>query len=242
MSNRNEEVRGFLNVVIALLKDALSFCLDALRNTHKEGHIFVFIGAVVTVVGYLLASFLGNIFLLITVWIIYFFRDPHRIVPQQKGVLVAPADGTITAIVENESLPEELKFTTEEKFTRVSIFLNVFNVHVNRIPAKADVIEARYIPGKFLNANLDKSSKENERNILLLKTEDGEYLAVTQIAGLIARRIVSYAKTNDAFETGERYGIIRFGSRADVFIPESYEVLVLMGQTMIGGETIIARK
>ena len=242
MSNRNEEVRGFLNVVIALLKDALSFCLDALRNTHKEGHIFVFIGVVVTVVGYLRASFLGNIFLLITIWIIYFFIDPHRIVPQQKGVLVAPADGTITAIVENESLPEELKFTTEEKFTRVSIFLNVFNVHVNRIPVKADVIEARYTPGKFLNANLDKSSKENERNILLLKTEDGEHIAVTQIAGLIARRIVSYAKTNDAFETGERYGIIRFGSRVDVFIPAKYEVSVLMGQTMIGGETIIARK
>ncbi len=242
MSNRNEEVRGFLNVVVALLKDALSFCLDALRNTHKEGHVFVFIGVVVTVVAYFLASFLGTICLLITVWIIYFFRDPHRIIPQQKGILVAPADGTITAIAKNESLPDELDFTTEEKFTRVSIFLNVFNVHVNRIPIKADVIEAKYIPGKFLNANLDKSSKENERNILLLKTEDGEHIAVTQIAGLIARRIVSYAKTNDAFQTGERYGIIRFGSRGDIFIPSNYDVSVLIGQTMIGGETIIAKK
>ncbi len=233
---------GFLLVIKKLFSGVLTFLLDGIRNTHKEGHIFILIGIILTLFAYSVSTFLGNIFLVITVWCVCFFRDPERFVPQQSGIFVAPADGIVTGVIENEELPEELGFTSDEKFTRVSIFLNIFNVHVNRIPAKATVEKVCYIPGKFLNASIDKSSKENERNVLMLKTEDGETFAVTQIAGLIARRIVSYANQGTSYQRGERYGIIRFGSRVDVFIPQNYKVSVLLGQTMVGGETVIASK
>jgi len=242
MFREESKGKGLLNIILKLLQGVAVFLIDGIKNTHKEGHIFILLGVIATIIGYWTISFLGTICFILTGWIIYFFRDPHRVVPQKEGILVAPADGVITAIVKGEELPEELHFNTETTFTRISIFLNVFNVHVNRIPVKAEVEKTCYVPGKFLNANLDKSSKENERNILLLKTEGGEYIGLTQIAGLIARRIVSYAKQTDNYETGERYGIIRFGSRVDVFIPEHYKVCVEKGQTMIGGETIIASK
>ncbi len=237
-----KETEGVLAVIKKLLSGSVMFVLDGVRNTHKEGHIFILIGIILTLFAYSLTTFLGNIFLVITVWCVCFFRDPERSIPQQAGVFVSPADGTITGITENESLPEELGYTSDEKFTRVSIFLNVFNVHVNRIPAKATIEKACYVPGKFLNASIDKSSKENERNVLMLKNEDGEIFAVTQIAGLIARRIVSYATQGASYQRGERYGIIRFGSRVDIFVPQNYKVAVLLGQTMVGGETIIASK
>ena len=189
-----------------------------------------------------LSAFVGLLGLIISVWCIYFFRDPHRVIPLQDGILVSPADGEITAILENEPMPEELEIHSQEKFTKISIFLNVFDVHVNRVPVECTVQKVAYIPGKFFNATLEKSSKENERNILLLKTKDGDNVVLTQIAGLIARRIVSYAEEGNDFKTGQRYGIIRFGSRVDVYIPQNYKISVLLGQTMLGGETIIAKK
>lgn len=240
--NHEEENNGFINVLLNLLKGAASFIVDSIKNTHKEGHIFILIASLVTFIGYLISSCIGTVFLIITAWVVYFFRDPHRIVPNQKGILVSPADGTITKISQGEFLPEELGHNTQTKFTMVSIFLNVFNVHVNRIPIKGIIEKKEYIEGKFFNASLDKSSKENERNILLIKTDSGELFGLVQIAGLIARRIVCYAKEGDSYETGERYGIIRFGSRVDIYIPEGYMVNVQEGQTMIGGETIIAIK
>lgn len=233
---------GVLGVLKGLLFGVATFIIDGIRNTHKEGHVFIFIFSIITLVLFALSSFLGMIGLIASVWCIYFFRDPHRITPTDMGIMVSPADGKITAIVENESMPEELDISSSEKFTRISIFLNVFDVHVNRIPVEANVEKVAYIPGKFLNATLDKSSKENERNILLLKTKSGENVVLTQIAGLIARRIVSYAEEKNEFKTGQRYGIIRFGSRVDVYIPQNYKICVLLGQTMLGGETIIAKK
>ncbi|MFT4967421.1 MAG: phosphatidylserine decarboxylase [Candidatus Deianiraeaceae bacterium] len=238
----NSNSQGFFNVCMSLVKGVATFIMDGVKSTHKEGYVFIFISIAVTVLSYWLSSFLGTIFFIVTVWMVYFFRDPIRVVPQREGILVAPADGQITAVVESESLPDELVNKSDKKFTRVSIFLNVFNVHVNRLPVKCSVEEVKYIEGKFLNASLDKSSKENERNIMLLKTDDGDLLGLTQIAGLIAKRIVSYAKTGDNYKSGDRYGIIRFGSRVDLYIPNSYNVIVECGQTMIGGETVIASK
>jgi len=216
--------------------------INGIRNTHKEGHIFILISLIITLLLFALSAFVGLLGLIISVWCIYFFRDPHRVIPLQDGILVSPADGEITAILENEPMPEELEIHSQEKFTKISIFLNVFDVHVNRVPVECTVQKVAYIPGKFFNATLEKSSKENERNILLLKTKDGDNVVLTQIAGLIARRIVSYAEEGNDFKTGQRYGIIRFGSRVDVYIPQNYKISVLLGQTMLGGETIIAKK
>lgn len=234
--------RGFFSVAKGLLSGVMLFIIDGIRNTHREGHVFILISVLITLVLFIISLFLGMIGLIVTVWCIYFFRDPARVIPTEQGILVSPADGKITAIVENESMPEEIDTGNNEKFTRISIFLNVFDVHVNRIPVNATVERTHYIPGKFFNATLDKSSKENERNILLLKTESGENMVLTQIAGLIARRIVSYAEEHSEYKTGQRYGIIRFGSRVDLYVPQSYKITVLQGQTMLGGETIVARK
>ena len=233
---------GVFGVIKGLLLGVAHFIIDGIRNTHKEGHIFILISLLITLLFFVISAFLGLIGLIISTWCIYFFRDPHRVIPLEEGVLISPADGRITAILENEPAPEELDLRTEEKFTKISIFLNVFDVHVNRIPVESTVEKVAYIPGKFLNATLDKSSKENERNILLLKTKTGENIVLTQIAGLIARRIVSYAEEHNEFKTGQRYGIIRFGSRVDLYIPQSYKTTVLLGQTMLGGETIVACK
>lgn len=239
MKNNTE---GFVNVMRGLFAGILSFVINSIKILHKEGYIFVLIGVVTTMIFLAITLFLGILSFIITCWIIYFFRDPHRIVPQNQNAVVSPADGTITSITQNELMPEELNENCSQRFTKVSIFLNVFNVHVNRVPIKGKIEKIKYIPGKFFNASLDKSSTENERNIILIKNENGEMFVFTQIAGLIARRIVCYAKENETFETGERYGIIRFGSRVDVFIPQNYQVCVYEGQTMIGGETILAQK
>lgn len=233
---------GVFGVIKGLMLGVAHFILDGIRNTHKEGHIIILIASLITLLLFVLSLFLGLIGLIITVWCIYFFRDPHRVIPTESGILVSPADGMVTSITENESAPEELDLISDEKFTKVSIFLNVFDVHVNRIPVDSTISKVAYVPGKFLNATLDKSSKENERNILLLKTKDDENIVLTQIAGLIARRIVSYAEEHNEYKTGQRYGIIRFGSRVDLYVPQSYKIAILLGQTMLGGETIIARK
>ena len=182
---------------------------------HKEGYRFLAIAVIITFVCLLFSKALGLITILLTIWVYYFFRDPDRISIQDDSFLVSPADGLISNISEVDG-PVELSLENK-KFTKVSIFMNVFNCHVNRTPVTANVEEILYKPGKFLNASLDKSSEENERNYYRLKLKDGDEIVIVQIAGLIARRIVTEVKVNQSIEQGERIGMIRFGSRVDVY-------------------------
>jgi phosphatidylserine decarboxylase len=181
---------------------------------------------------------LGWIALLATAWCIYFFRDPPRVIPLREGLMVSPADGRVTMIVPAVP-PPELEMGSEEML-RISIFLNVFNVHVNRVPISGTVVISAYHPGKFLSASMDKASDVNERAAVRLKMKDGREIAFVQIAGLVARRIVSMLTNGQEVRTGERYGLIRFGSRADIYLPRDAQPLVIVGQTAIGGETILA--
>lgn len=173
-----------------------------------------------------------------TAWCVYFFRDPHRVVPTRPGLIVAPANGTVSAIVE-AAPPPELGLGNV-KLTRVSIFLNIFDVHVNRVPCYGTIEKVEYKPGKFFNASLDKASEDNERSSVLMRLPDGRQIAFVQIAGLIARRIINELRPGQAVVAGERYGLIRFGSRTDVYLPEGVAPLVIVGQKTCGGETIIA--
>jgi phosphatidylserine decarboxylase len=181
---------------------------------------------------------LGFIGLLLSGWCVYFFRDPERVVPVRPGVIVAPADGMI-ANIGPAPLPKELEMGDQVR-TRISIFLNIFDVHVTRMPAKGKVSKIFYFPGLFLNASLDKASELNERYATALDIGEGENLVVVQIAGLIARRIKNDLLENMSVDQGERFGIIRFGSRVDVYLPQGMDALVLEGQRTIGGETVIA--
>ena len=194
-----------------------------------------------------LLFFLGKtpffIGLILTLWCVYFFRDPARVTPDRPGLIVSPADGKIVDI--QEVVPEAEFLLGDAPRTRVSIFLNVFDVHVNRVPADGTVIQRRYRAGKFLNASLDKASTDNERMALTLRLEgahecNGVKICVVQIAGLIARRILCYAQEQQQFKAGDRFGIIRFGSRTDIYLPPGIEPLVAVGQYMIGGETVLA--
>ena len=195
----------------------------------------------------LLLSFLGTFFFLIgallTAWCFYFFRDPPRVTPARPGLIVSPADGKVVAI--RETIPDATLGLGEDVRTRVSVFLNVFDVHVNRMPADGIVRSRLYRPGTFVNASFDKASEDNERMALVLQLTgdhpgDNKTMGVVQIAGLIARRIVCLANEGDTFRAGERYGIIRFGSRADVYLPVGVAPLVSVGQYMLGGETVLA--
>ena len=207
-------------------------------NIHNEGWRFVGIFAAVTALLAMIWQPLGWLGLILTVWCYYFFRDPQRITPNIDNVVVSPADGIVQMITKVKA-PEELNMGKKE-FTRVSIFMSVFNVHVNRAPAEGKIINAVYIPGKFLNATLDKASKDNERQLLAMKTKSGKEICFVQIAGLIARRIVCDAHIGQEYKAGERFGMIRFGSRLDVYLPEGVSPQVALGQTMVAGETIIA--
>ena len=209
-----------------------------LPNIHNEGWRFVGIFAAITALLAIIWQPLGLIGLILTIWCYYFFRDPVRITPKIDDVVVSPADGTVQMISQVEA-PEELNMG-KKKFTRVSIFMSVFNVHVNRAPAEGKIINAVYVPGKFLNATLDKASKDNERQLLAMKTKSGKEICFVQIAGLIARRIVCDAQIGQEYKAGERFGMIRFGSRLDVYLPEGVNPKVVLGQTMVAGETIIA--
>ena len=211
---------------------------SVLPPIHREGWPFIGLFAVATLVFFTLNHELGLLGVVLTLWCVYFFRDPERLVPTREGLVVSPADGIVSAVVAAQP-PKELDLEGEE-WTRVSIFLNVFNVHVNRIPFAGKIIKSIYHPGKFINASLDKASEHNERQSLVVETDKGLKIAFVQIAGLIARRIVCDVRLDQAVKTGERYGIIRFGSRADVYLPKGVSPLVVEGQTMIGGETIIA--
>jgi phosphatidylserine decarboxylase len=204
---------------------------------HREGYVFIAIALVATVVLGQLWSPFGWIGGLLTLWVCYFFRDPYRVTPQRDGLVISPADGRISQIA--HALPPAELGLPAEPMTRISVFMNVFDCHVNRAPVAGKVIKMAYTPGLFLNAELDKASDDNERNALAIETPTAT-LAVVQIAGLIARRIVPFIKEGDTLGTGERFGLIRFGSRVDVYLPTSVIPLVGEGQTAIAGETVLA--
>ena len=206
---------------------------------HKEGYRFLAIAALITFVSLLLSKPLGLITMLLTVWVYYFFRDPDRVSIQDDNYLVSPADGLICSIDEVDG-PMELSLENE-KFTKVSIFMNVFNCHVNRTPVSGKVEEILYVPGKFLNASLDKASDLNERNYYRLKTKEGDEIIIVQIAGLIARRIVCEVEVNQTLVQGDRFGMIRFGSRVDLYF-RNRTLLAKLGQNVVAGESLIAVK
>lgn len=209
-----------------------------IKPMHPEGRKFVAIFAVITLVLFAFEDVLGWIGVILTVWCYYFFRDPERVTPDAPGLVISPADGVVS-LIEPAVPPRELGLP-EVALTRVSVFMSVFNCHVNRAPVAGKIETIAYKPGKFLNASLDKASEDNERNSLVIRMEDDRILTVTQIAGLVARRIVSFTQEGAVLDRGERFGLIRFGSRLDIYLPDGVEPSVKIGQTMIAGETVIA--
>ncbi len=209
-------------------------------SVHPEGRKFTLIAAVATLIVYSFSSFLGWLLVLVTIWVATFFRDPIRTTPQDPALVVAPADGLITMITQVAAPPELASSMTGASFTRVSIFMSVFDVHINRSPIAGRVAKVAYVPGKFLNADLDKASDDNERQHFLVTRDDGVSIGFTQIAGLVARRIMAFVKEGDVVEAGERIGLIRFGSRVDVYLPDGTSPQVLLGQRTIAGETVLA--
>ena len=209
-----------------------------IKPMHREGIRFVAAFAAVTLILFWIWDPLGWVGVGLTVWCYYFFRDPKRAVPQNAGLMVSPADGVVS-LIERAVPPPELGMGPEP-LMRVSVFMSVFNCHVNRSPIAGRVTEIAYRPGKFLNASLDKASVDNERNSIRIDMADGRSIAVVQIAGLVARRILCFAVKGQDLRTGERFGLIRFGSRLDVYLPEGVEPQVALGQTCVAGETVIA--
>lgn len=215
-----------------------SLLSTVIKPVHREGYPFIGLFAAVTAVLFLIWQPLGWVGVVLTVWCYYFFRDPDRHTPQRAGLMVSPADGVVS-LIEPAAPPAELGLGTAP-LTRVSVFMNVFNCHVNRVPIAGTITAVAYRPGKFLNASLDKASVDNERNAVAVQMADGRHIAVVQIAGLVARRIVCDVKPGAVLDTGERFGMIRFGSRLDIYLPEGVQPLVALGQTMVSGETVIA--
>ena len=211
---------------------------DSIVPVHSDGYKFLAIGAGVCLLLFLVWPPAAWVAVLITAWIAYFFRDPPRVTPLRDGLIIAPGDGRISAI-EVVRPPAELGFGDEPRL-RISIFLSVFDVHINRAPVPGRVVRSVYVPGTFLNAALDKASEENERRCLVISTSDNQEVAVVQIAGLVARRIVTFIREGDTVGVGERYGLIRFGSRVDTYLPPGHGALVAVGQRAVGGETILA--
>ncbi len=206
---------------------------------HTEGYKFIVIAVFVTIVLLIFNGFLGLIGLLLTIWMYYFFRDPERVIIGDNDYLVSPADGEVIYVDEVDG-PKELSLENK-RLKKISIFMNIFDCHVNRIPCSGTVEEILYKPGKFLNASFDKASEDNERNYYKIKDSHGNDIVVVQIAGLIARRILCETNKNQELNQGDRIGMIRFGSRADVYY-ENYEPLVKVGQRTISGETLLAKK
>ena len=205
---------------------------------HVDGWKFVGIFAAVTLFLFIVSNFLGVVGLLLTAWCIYFFRNPERVTPKRSGLIISPADGKVV-MIKDVVPPQEFDMGTEP-LIRISIFLNVFDVHINRIPLSGTLQKIIYHPGKFFNASLDKASDHNERQAIIIESEKGIKLACVQIAGLIARRIRTDIHEGESVQTGYRYGLIRFGSRADIYLPRGVAPLVCEGQYMIGGETVLA--
>ena len=206
---------------------------------HKEGYRFLAIAVVITFILLLISNFLGLIGFVLTVWVYYFFRDPERFPINDENYLLSPADGVVSQIIQTNG-PSELGLENK-KFTRISIFMNAFNCHVNRVPSSGKITKIFYKPGKYINASFDKASEENERNYVKMTNSNGEELILVQIAGLIARRIVCDVKENDETKQGDKFGIIRFGSRVDLYF-ENYQILVRQNQKTISGETLLAKK
>ena len=206
---------------------------------HAEGYKFLVISGIITIVFYSFSNFLGLIGLILTIWVYYFFRDPDRVIIEDNNYLVSPADGEIIKVEEADG-PKELGLENK-KFNKISVFMNVFDCHVNRTPCAGKIEEILYKPGTFVNASLDKASEDNERNYFKIKDTDNNDIIVVQIAGLVARRIVCESHKDQELKQGERIGMIRFGSRADVYY-ENYQPLVKVGQKAISGETLLAKK
>jgi phosphatidylserine decarboxylase len=206
---------------------------------HKEGHRFIAIFAAVTLgLFWLNVPLLPWIGVILTAWCAYFFRDPERVTPVGKSLVISPADGQVSHIV--EVIPPPELDLPREKHTRISVFMNVFDVHVNRSPMAGRIAQLSYIPGKFVNAELDKASEDNERQAFTIEREDGTRIGAVQIAGLVARRIVKFVENGDSLQAGQRFGLIRFGSRVDVYLPTSVAPLVCVGQRAVAGETVLA--
>lgn len=217
---------------------SVSMLSTFIKPMHREGRRFVAIAAAVTLLLFLIWEPLGWVGAGITIWVYYFFRDPVRVTPTRPGLIVSPADGVVS-LLEPAVPPAELELGSAP-MTRISVFMSVFNCHVNRIPIGGTISAVAYRPGKFLNASLDKASADNERNGVAIRLIDGRKLGVVQIAGLVARRILCEVQPGQVLGTGDRFGLIRFGSRLDVYLPEGVEPLVVIGQTMIAGETVLA--
>lgn len=216
----------------------LDTIFDTLAPVHADGHKFIAIGAAIALLFFFLYPPVAWVAAAVTAWIIYFFRDPPRVTPLRPGLVVSAADGRISSI-ERVPPPAELGFGPEPR-TRISTFLSVFDVHINRAPIPGKIARSVYIPGAFVNAALDKASEENERRAIVIETSDGQQIGVVQIAGLVARRIVTFSETGDTVGVGQRFGLIRFGSRVDVYLPPEKTPLVSVGQRAIGGETVLA--
>lgn len=218
---------------------AASLMSTVVKPMHPEGPKFLAIAAVATLLLFIFApQIVGIAALALTVWVYYFFRDPPRVTPLREGLVVSPADGEVSMIA--PAVPPEGLGLGAEPRMRISVFMSVFDCHVNRTPCAGEVLAVDYRPGKFLNAALDKASEDNERNAVALRLADGRELAVVQIAGLVARRILCTARPGDRLATGERFGMIRFGSRLDVYLPDGVAPLVIVGQRAVAGETVIA--
>ncbi|APO85692.1 phosphatidylserine decarboxylase [Marivivens sp. JLT3646] len=217
---------------------SVSMLSTFVKPMHPEGRKFVAIAAAITVLLFLLWEPLGWVGVGLTVWVYYFFRDPLRVTPDRKGIMVSPADGVVS-LLEPAVPPAELGLG-DAAMTRISVFMSVFNCHVNRAPAAGTITAVAYRPGKFLNASLDKASEDNERNGITIELPDGRKFGTVQIAGLVARRILCWSKEGQEIGIGERFGLIRFGSRLDIYLPEGAKPMVSIGQTMIAGETVIA--
>ena len=212
-----------------------------LPKLHREGQKFLTISLILTFILLLFSKFLGFLGIIISIWVFYFFRDPDRHPILDNNFLVAPADGMICQIENEVSGPKELSMEND-KFIKVSVFMNVFNCHVNRFPIDCKVNEVFYKPGDFVNASLDDASTNNERNLINITSVHNDEIVVTQVAGLVARRIVSYCNNTENYKQGQSFGIIRFGSRVDLFFKNNFKVLVKKGQTVIGGETLLASR
>ena len=206
---------------------------------HSEGYKFLVIAGIITIVFYIFSNFLGLVGLVLTIWVYYFFRDPERVIIDDDNYLVSPADGEVIKVEEVDG-PKELGLENK-KFKKISVFMNVFDCHVNRTPCAGKIEEILYKPGKFVNASLDKASEDNERNYFKIKDPHNNDIIVVQIAGLVARRIVCESNKDQELKQGDRIGMIRFGSRADIYY-ENYEPLVKVGQKAISGETLLAKK
>jgi phosphatidylserine decarboxylase len=217
--------------------------IDSIKSSfapiHREGWRFVAIFAAITLVLFWLnAPVFPWIGVILTAWCAYFFRDPERVTPLGKSLVISPADGQVSHIV--EAIPPPELDLPRVKHTRISVFMNVFDVHVNRSPVEGRIVKLTYVPGAFLNAELDKASEDNERQALTIERGDGSRLGAVQIAGLVARRIVKFVEDGDSLQAGQRFGLIRFGSRVDVYLPEGVAPLVCVGQRAVAGETVLA--